>query len=39
MPRGFVVLAVILGLLLPLFGISIIAILLIERLRTKLAFF
>jgi uncharacterized iron-regulated membrane protein len=38
-PRGFVVLAVVLGLLLPLFGISMIAILLIERLRTKFAFF
>lgn len=38
MPKGFIVLAIVLGLLLPLFGVSMIAVLLIERLRTKLAF-
>ena len=37
MPRGFIVVVIALGLLLPLFGMSVIAILIVERLRTKLA--
>lgn len=38
MPHEFIVVVIALGLLLPLFGISLLAILLVEWLRTKLAF-
>ena len=38
MPRGFIVVVIAMGILLPLFGLSVIAILIVERLRTKLAF-
>jgi uncharacterized iron-regulated membrane protein len=38
MPHGFILVVIALGLLLPLFGISLLAILMVEWLRTKLAF-